>query len=146
MTCHYMMLVRVWCDTNGSMPAITGTTSCFWDHKITAIPFCCIICQHLSDPTEPEPFLQGDNVTPHTAKKILCLIQTVCLWQKNKRRSVASSFVRSKTMWILCGHIKCTEIILTLKTSERKHSEHCMQVSSAERRRAMVYANWIKPF
>jgi hypothetical protein len=30
---------------------------------------CYIICQHLSDPTEPEPFLQGDNVTAHTEEK-----------------------------------------------------------------------------
>lgn len=112
--------VSVWCDTNGSVPAITRTSSCFWGHNHSDMSHWNIICQHLSDPTEPEPYLQGDNATAHTAKNSMPCSDSVLCGRKNKRRNVASSFTRSKTVWFLCGHIKCTEIILALKMIWKK--------------------------
>ena len=136
------------------MTPIIRPSSFFWGHKITAMSHCDTICQHLSDTTEPEPFLQEDKSNSSHGgggiKNLYAFFRQYFWRQKNRRRIVAFSFARSETVWFLRGYTKCTEIIVAVKTILRKafraqYATFISRTSPCNGYMWRVCASWMRP-
>jgi hypothetical protein len=112
----YDVTVSAWCDTNGSTTAITGTS---FPSEATKSQWYATLQHNLLTPDWYDRASAFSSGTQHS-KKFYTLFRQSFWWRKNKQRIVVSTFARSETAWFLRGHIKCTEIILALKTIWKK--------------------------
>ena len=78
MTCHYMMSQSVRGVTQMEVRLrLLGPLFLLGLQNHSDMSQCDVICQHLSETTEPQPFLQEHNATAHTAKNSIPCLDSV---------------------------------------------------------------------